>query len=63
MRGKIRIVQLHANITDLIFHSSEHAGVPPYPVTVTELGGPSLSSPPYPPPSYDIPDIVVGEFS
>jgi len=45
---------------DLLRNAREHAGVPPYPVT--EPGGHSQYTPPYPPPSYDIPDIVVDKF-
>lgn len=38
---------------ELLKNAREHAGVPPYPVT--ESGG----APSYPPPSYDIPNIIV----
>jgi hypothetical protein len=45
---------------DLLRNAREHAGVPPYPVT--EPGGHSKATPPYPPPSYDVPDIVIDKF-
>ncbi|KAN0116036.1 hypothetical protein V8E52_006342 [Russula decolorans] len=43
---------------DLLRNAREHGGVPPY--LVTEPG--VQSTPPHPPP-YDVPDIVVDEFS
>ncbi|KAF8494171.1 hypothetical protein F5888DRAFT_675088 [Russula emetica] len=46
---------------DLLRSAREYAGVPPYPVT--EPGERSHSTPPYPPPSYDVPNIVVDEPS